>query len=227
MRAILNNPRYTGHAFFGRWSKHETPCSIRSTWPPARWSGSGVARADRVVGSRQEAHPAIVSVETFTQAQLLRRSHTDHRHPDVPAQRLVRCALCSRKMQGAVIRKHAAYYRCHARAGVARSCDRTARGRSPARVRRSGAVERVDRLALLRDAEKRLRRFQDAIAAGIDPSALVDAINEAQAQRAAARADLNSAPARTEVTDAEVYAMIDSLGDVGAALTNVPGRAFL
>jgi ribosome-associated translation inhibitor RaiA len=85
----------------------------------------------------------------------------------------------------------------------------------------------VDRLALLRDAEKRLRRFQDAIAAGIDPSALVDAINEAQAQRAAARADLNSATARTEVTDAEVYAMIDSLGDVGAALTNVPGRAFL
>jgi hypothetical protein len=56
---------------------------------------------------------------------------------------------------------------------------------------------------------------------------LVDAINEAQAQRAAARAELDGAPARTEVTDAEVYAMIDSLGDVGAALTNVPGRAIL
>jgi len=54
-------------------------------------------------------------------------------------------------------------------------------------------------------------------AAGIDPSALVDAINEAQAQRAAAPAELDGAPAPT-ISDAEVYAMIDSLGDVGAAL---------
>jgi len=70
----------------------------------------------------------------------------------------------------------------------------------------------------LADAEKRLRRFQDAIAAGIDPGAVVDAINEAQAQRAAAQAELQGAAARTAVTEAEVYAMIDSLGDVGAAL---------
>jgi hypothetical protein len=47
---------------------------------------------------------------------------------------------------------------------------------------------------------------------------VVDAINEAQAQRAAAQAELDGAPAPTAVTDAEVYAMIDSLGDVGAAL---------
>jgi hypothetical protein len=71
----------------------------------------------------------------------------------------------------------------------------------------------------LADAEKkRLRRFQDAIAAGIDPNAMVDAINEAQAQRAAAQAELDGAPAPTAITDAEVYAMIDALGDVGAAL---------
>ena len=48
--------------------------------------------------------------------------------------------------------------------------------------------------------------------------ALVDAINEAQAQRAAAQVELDGTPAPTTVTDAEVYAMIDSLGDVGAAL---------
>jgi hypothetical protein len=68
------------------------------------------------------------------------------------------------------------------------------------------------------DAEKPLRRFQDAIGAGIDAAALVDPINEAQAQRAAAQAELDGAPAPTAVTDAEVYAMIDSLGGVGAAL---------
>ncbi|WP_306996316.1 hypothetical protein [Amycolatopsis thermophila] len=48
--------------------------------------------------------------------------------------------------------------------------------------------------------------------------ALVDAINEAQAQRAAARAELKGAPAPAAVTDAEIHAMIDSLGDVGAKL---------
>jgi len=39
-----------------------------------------------------------------------------------------------------------------------------------------------------------------------------------QAQRAAAQAEFDGAPAPTPVTGAEVYAMIDSLGDVGAAL---------
>jgi hypothetical protein len=47
---------------------------------------------------------------------------------------------------------------------------------------------------------------------------VLDAINEAKAQRAAARVELEGAPAPTLITEAEVYAMIDSLGDVGAAL---------
>lgn len=70
------------------------------------------------------------------------------------------------------------------------------------------------------DAEARLRRYQAAIAAGVDPAALVEAINEAQAQRTAAQAELEGAPAPNELTDAEVYAMIDSLGDLGAALAD-------
>ncbi len=83
-------------------------------------------------------------------------------------------------------------------------------------ARRGGDRERAHKQ--LTDAEARLARFQAAIAAGIDPEALVEAINDAQAQRAAARAELNNAPAPDALTDAEVYAMIDSLGDVGAAL---------
>jgi hypothetical protein len=39
------------------------------------------------------------------------------------------------------------------------------------------------------DAEARLRRFQAAIAAGIDPAALVEVINTAQGERAAAPAE--------------------------------------
>jgi len=68
-------------------------------------------------------------------------------------------------------------------------------------------------------AEARLRRLRGAIEARVDPVALVESINEAQAQRAAARAELDAAPAAPDVlSEAEVYAMVDFLGDVGEAL---------
>jgi uncharacterized protein YPO0396 len=78
----------------------------------------------------------------------------------------------------------------------------------------------------LSDAETRLRRLKVAIEAGVDPGALVESINEAQAQRAAARAELNAAgPGPSLLSDAEIHAMIDSFGDVGKALNraNPPG----
>jgi hypothetical protein len=70
-----------------------------------------------------------------------------------------------------------------------------------------------------KDAEAKLRRFQAAIEAGIEPAALVEAINQAQAQRAAARAELDNTPVPDAVTEAEVYAKIDSMGDVAGTLT--------
>ncbi len=69
----------------------------------------------------------------------------------------------------------------------------------------------------LADAEPRLRRFQTAIAAGVDPAALVESINQAQAQRAAAHAELDNTPLPQMLTEAEIYAMIDYLGDVDSA----------
>jgi hypothetical protein len=86
------------------------------------------ASSERVVRSRQLAHPAIVSVEIFTQAQLLRRSKavgglaTARKVDrggrvtarDYVLRGLMRCGVCRRKMQGAVIRR-GTYYRCTAR----------------------------------------------------------------------------------------------------------------
>lgn len=72
----------------------------------------------------------------------------------------------------------------------------------------------------LADSESRLRRHQEAIDAGVDPAALVEVINPAQAERAAAQAELTNVPADNTLTAAEVYAMIDYLGDVGAALND-------
>lgn len=72
----------------------------------------------------------------------------------------------------------------------------------------------------LADAETKLKRLRTVIEAGAEPEALIDSINEAQADKAAAKADLASVKAPTTLTRAEVYAMIDSLGDVGAMLAD-------
>lgn len=267
VRSILENPRYTGFAFFGRWTKHETLLD------PDDVAAGHVTRfrrstPDRIVRSRQPAHTVIVPVEDFTRAQLLRRSRsaggmrgiaklersrTTGTRPYL-LRGLVRCGICSRKMQGATIRRHDTYYRCLSRTLAPGSAalddhprtvnlreadvleplnrwigrlfdrdnvDRTVAelvgsqdggGRAP-----SGREAAKERLAKV---EARLRRFQAAIEAGVDPAALVEAINEAQAQRAAARAELDGTPAPNALTEAEVYAMIDSLGDVGAVLSD-------
>ena len=83
------------------------------------------ADPEHVVRSREQAHPAIVSVETFTQTQLLRASRAagglDGRrkleHGLHPAKHnyvlrgRIRCGYCSRKMEGAA--EHGrGYYRC-------------------------------------------------------------------------------------------------------------------
>jgi hypothetical protein len=69
VRAILENPRYTGYAVFGRWSKHET-------LPDADDVAAGHivrfrrSEPDRIVRSRQPAHPAIVTVKDFPRAEV-------------------------------------------------------------------------------------------------------------------------------------------------------------
>ena len=72
----------------------------------------------------------------------------------------------------------------------------------------------------LTDAEAKLRRYQQAIGAGIDPTALVEAINTTQAERLAAQAELDNTPAPSTITQAEIHAMIDSLGNISTALND-------
>ncbi|WP_326835074.1 recombinase family protein [Amycolatopsis rhabdoformis] len=264
VRAILDNPRYTGFAIFGRWTKHETLLD------PDDVAAGHVVRfrrsdPDRVVRSRVPAHPEIISVETFTQAQLLRRSKSAgglatarkaERGGRTTARSyllrgLVRCGVCGRKMQGATIRK-GAYYRCTSRT-MAPGSLKLADHPTTVNLRESVVVEaingwirelfhrdNVDKTAAallgsngsgaggnfeaarnrLADAEARLKRYQAAISAGVDPTALVDPINQAQAECAAARAQIDTVPAESNVTVAEIYARIDGLGDVSGTLAD-------
>jgi hypothetical protein len=262
VRAILDNPRYTGYAVFGRWMRRETLLD------PDDVAAGHVTRfrraaPERIVRSRTPAHPAIVSVELFTRAQLLRRTKSAgglatarkaERGPS-PTRRpyllrgMVHCGACGRRMQGEVVRK-ATYYRCNVRtmapgAAALASHPPTVNLREDAIVSAingwigqlfdpaqrehtvaallgaqpaAQAIGTEDAKARRADAEQRLRRFHAAIAAGVDPEALVEAINQAQAKRRAAQAEIDSAPLPAVLTAADVNSMIDSLGDVGAAL---------
>lgn len=220
---------------------------------------------ERIVRSRRPAHPEIISVEDFTQAQLLRRSKgaaglrtarkTERTRATIKRTFLfrgrIRHTACGRKMEGSP-RAHGIYYRCPARtlapgsAALAdhpptvylreemltaavngwigdlfarENVDRTVAALVASQGGDSDLTgDRVAAKQRLSDAETRLRRLQSAIEAGVEPAAVVDAINEVQALRAAARAELENVPEPNLVTDAEVYAMIDSLGDVGTAL---------
>ncbi len=225
------------------------------------------AASDRIVRSRVPAHPAIVSVEVFTAAQLIRRRKSagglaTARKSERGKQRerrtyvlrgLLRCGMCQRKKSGEMVRKDA-YYRCAARTlapGSAALADHSITvnlredvmvdalnrwiGRVFAREnldqtvaqllgsQPTGGVSTDVSAAKARrsDAERRLQRFQAAIAAGADPAAVIEPMNQAQAERAAAQAEIDAAPKKGAALDvAEVYAMIDSLGDVGATLAD-------
>ena len=53
----------------------------------------------------------------------------------------------------------------------------------------------------------------------------MESINQAQADRAVVQAELASVGEPAGLSEAEVYAMVDSLGDIGAALTDSePGK---
>lgn len=112
VRAILENPRCTGYAVFGRWTRNEVladPDDV-GAGHVVRFRRSG---ADRVVRSRVRPHPEIVAVEEFTRAQLVRRSRGSGGRRGIaslerdraPVKRtylfrgLVRCEVCGRKMQ--------------------------------------------------------------------------------------------------------------------------------
>jgi hypothetical protein len=223
------------------------------------------SRPDRIVRSRRPAHPEIVSVELFTEVQLLRRSRAAgglparrklERGPKAtkrpyPLRGRVRCGYCSRRMEGTP-RETRTYYRGATRTMVPGSLalvghpknvylpeaavlvplnkwldglfdrvnvDRTVAALVASQDVGQGAGQRDAAKRRLSEAEARLRRLQEAIVAGVDPAGLVEAVNEAQAQRAASRAEVENAPASGGIDAAEVYAMIDSLGEVKQKLS--------
>jgi DNA invertase Pin-like site-specific DNA recombinase len=259
VRSILENPRYTGYAVFGRWTKHE-----RLIDPDDVGAGHIVrfrrANPDQIVRSREPAHPAIVTVHDFVDVQLLRRFRGAsgpqklERGPRPTKQPYlfrgrIRCGFCLRRMEGST-RQTRTYYRCAARSIVpgapalahhpknvylpeaalvgplnewlAQLFNEVNLDATVASLTASQSIDRGRNAAQqrLHDAEARVRRLQAAIAAGVDPAALVEAINETQAQREAAQGELQHTAAPDAMSSEDIYALIKSLGEIAPLLNH-------
>ncbi|WP_328520577.1 recombinase family protein [Kribbella sp. NBC_00359] len=127
VKAILDNPRYTGFAVYGRWRK------VEELLDPENVAAGHVVRfrrspTSKIVRSREAAHAAIVSLEDFTRVQLEIRARREAGLRDQTSRERVRvrtphtylfkgrvrCSICTRKMEGAM-RRNTEFCRCAAR----------------------------------------------------------------------------------------------------------------
>jgi hypothetical protein len=176
---------------------------------------------DRIVRSRRPAHPAIVTVDDFTDVQLRRRSRAaEPLRGAQPGSWFARPGGPPRNayLPEAAVLEQLNHWLC--RLFAPENVDQTVTALLASQHGHAHHEKANDQQARKRhaDAEASIRRFQAAIEAGIDPAALVDAVNRALAQRDAARAELDNEPVPHGLNEAEIRAMVDYLGDVGASL---------
>jgi hypothetical protein len=118
VRAILTNPRYTGHQVWNRQRKDEVLIDVDDVGlghtTKLRWNSK-----QDWVWSETVVHPPIVSTEDFDAVQMTLTGRGD-RHTDKTRKRtpkpyqlrgLLYCGVCDRRMQGQWV-NDAAYYRC-------------------------------------------------------------------------------------------------------------------
>jgi len=109
---LLANPKYTGYMVWNRRAKGKSTGNRRR--PPDQW-----------VWSPQSTHPAIITLEQYTQAAQVAADHegsrdgTDpNRHPRTThtymLRSYLRCAHCGWRLCGRTINHHRVYYRCPA-----------------------------------------------------------------------------------------------------------------
>lgn len=116
VRAILQNPRYTGHQVWNRQRRDEVLLDVDDVAlgheTKMRWNNE-----DDWVWSQEPTHPSIISLEdfeavraVFASAQRSASRKTRTRHPYALAG-IMRCGICGRRMQGSW-NNGRAYYRC-------------------------------------------------------------------------------------------------------------------
>jgi site-specific DNA recombinase len=115
VRAILINPRYTGHQVWNKQRKDEVLLDVEDVAlghiTKLRWNESG-----KWIWSEQIVHPPIIDRETFDQVQAMisgrATARKPHRRQHPYALRgCLWCGLCDRRMQSHWV-NGAPYYRC-------------------------------------------------------------------------------------------------------------------
>ncbi|WP_285498465.1 recombinase family protein, partial [Actinomadura sp. NBRC 104425] len=119
VRAILTNPRYTGHQVWNRQRKDEVLIDVNDVSlghiTKLRWN-----ERDRWVFSKKVVHPVIISKETFEQVQgrltarRCQRGGTKAREKTTrhyALRGIIYCGLCNRKMQAHTYKDYI-YFRC-------------------------------------------------------------------------------------------------------------------
>ncbi|MGX1757198.1 recombinase family protein [Streptomyces lydicus] len=127
VRAILGNPRYTGHEVWNKQHKEEILLDIDDVTLGHRTKLSWNT-PDQWIWSAQPVHEPLISMDTFTRAgakQLTRRSGVPERSPRTtnrayPLGGRLRSGICRRKMPGNY-NNGQPYYRCRYTAEYAKS----------------------------------------------------------------------------------------------------------
>ncbi|MFB6438793.1 zinc ribbon domain-containing protein [Streptomyces sp. NPDC056411] len=215
MRAILANPRYTGHEVWNKQHKEEILLDIDDV-PLGHRTKLTWNTPDQWIWSAQPVHEPPISMETFTRARakkFTRRSGVPERRPRTtnrayPLRGRLRCGICHRKVQGNY-NNGQPYYRCRYTAEYAKS----AVLEHPLTVCRP-ALEAARRT--ITETNRRIDRYRVALDAGADPAVVAGWITATQNEQIAARQQLAAASdAQREIlTEEQIHHMIKTLGNM-------------
>jgi Recombinase len=220
VRAILTNPRHTGHQVWNRQRKDEVLHDINDVTlghtTKMRWNEAG-----QWIYSDEIVHPPVINDETFKNAQDVLagrgRGPCQHRPHDVRRAYAfggsIFCAVCRRRMQGQWINQ-ASYYRC----------------RFPAEYALANKVDHPRNVYVREDAFD--AQVNSWIAGLFDPSHIHETIDLITAAQDNETDDSAADAAKAAIADANeriarYKAAIDANGDpaeIGAWITEAKAR---
>ncbi|WP_073444774.1 recombinase family protein [Streptomyces yunnanensis] len=128
VRAILANPRYTGHEVWNKQRKDEVLLDIDDVTLGHR-TKLGWNSPDQWIWSARPVHEPLISIDTFNRVLAKRQARSTQRHlerkprpsaHDYALRGLIRCAICHRRMQG-TFNNGKPHYRCRYTAKYAKN----------------------------------------------------------------------------------------------------------